>query len=47
MAVMEFIRCGNCNGTGVVKRQDNGQAITCPRCMGSGKIKNPGYSPKR
>lgn len=45
MSNEEYIRCGNCQGKGVIKRNDNGSAITCPRCMGSGKVKNPGYKP--
>lgn len=41
----EYMRCGNCQGQGVIKRPDTGGAITCPKCMGSGKVKNPAYKP--
>jgi len=34
-------KCFKCEGTGMVQRDDGGQAIDCPKCEGSGKWINP------
>ena len=47
---MEFVKCTNCKGTGLVQPVPNARGLVkCPICHGSGKklIHSPNYKPRK